>query len=930
MKGPGAAIGDDGIDRVLEVVRGLAREVGGDRASRAVSGDASLEGDVGLGSLERAELLVRLEAAFGRSFPDALLEAETPRQIAALISTEGEDGGPRIEGGSAPVREARDIGRRYETLCRALALRASDDPARPHAYLEGDEGREETVTYGTLYEEARHFGGGLRDRGVRPGDRVALMLPTGDRFLRAFQGILMAGGVPVPLYPPVRLDRLKDYGERQSGILRDSGSRLLVILEEARPLARILSGSCEVAVADEVSAFPGPVDPPPDDAAAPALIQYTSGSTGRPKGVLLTHANLLANIRAIAAGLSATPLEVGVSWLPLYHDMGLIGSWLFCMVLGYPLALLSPLSFLARPERWLWALHRHRGTLSAAPNFAYDLCARRVPESALEGLDLASWRCALNGAEPVSAETLDRFSRRFSPSGFRREAFLPVYGLAENSVALCFPPVGRGPRVDAIDRAAFEEAGRAEPSSGPNPLRVVSVGAPLPEHDVRIVDASGAPSPERQLGRLLFKGPSATPGYFGNAEATRALAGEDGFLDSGDLAYRADGEIFIAGRGKDLIIRAGRNLVPQEIEEVASAVEGIRKGAVVAFGIADATSGTESLVLVAESRSPRPEAVEAAVRERLASALDLVPDAIVLVKPGAVPKTPNGKVQRSEARELYRSGRLGAPARDPLLTRISLAMGLGLDAMGRVLSRVADALYGLFLAVVIGGGLLLAWPLALLLPRGARVHRLSAGVSRLLLRLAGFGLAIEGALPETRPLLLVANHASYLDIPVLLALLPLDFVFVAKHEVLRWPIVATFVRRALHITVDRGDKGQSLAAADAVADAVRAGKSVLVFPEGTFTRAAGLRPFRLGAFRTAIDTGVPLVPLALRGTRRALPADAFIPRRGSVTLFVGVPVSPRGGGWAGAVALRDEVQGTIAAHCGEPLLRMLAGGVPES
>src|SRR5438093_2408680 len=351
------------------------------------------------------------------------------------------------------------------TLHEVLWRRARAEPERPHVYLRGEDGRESTITYGQLLSEATAIAGGLRERGVQRGETVALMLPTGMDFLRCFQGILIAGAVPVPIYPPMRLDRLEEYAQRQSAILADAGVRLLVTIERARPIAASLRPAvptpAEVTTPSALAAEGGSWAEPEGRGSDPAFIQYTSGSTGRPKGVLLTHDSLLANIRAIAAGLEARPTDVGASWLPLYHDMGLIGSWLFCMRQGIPLALMSPQSFLSRPERWLWTIHERRATLSAAPNFAYELCARRIPDAALEGLDLSSWRCALNGAEPVSPDTLERFARRFAPYGLKREALMPVYGLAENSVALCVPPAGRGPRIARVDRATFEADGRA-------------------------------------------------------------------------------------------------------------------------------------------------------------------------------------------------------------------------------------------------------------------------------------------------------------------------------------------------------------------------------------------------------------------------------------------------------------------------------------
>ena len=326
----------------------------------------------------------------------------------------------------------------------------------------------------------------------------------------------------------------------------------------------------DVVTADELAQPARASRRPEGDGADPAFIQYTSGSTGQPKGVLLTHANLLANIRAIASGLELQPTDVGVSWLPLYHDMGLIGSWLMCLHNGVPLTLLPPTAFLARPERWLWAIHERRATLSVAPNFAYELMRPSHPGRGARRprpLVVARRSQRRRAGEPGDARALRaplRAARGFSP-----RAMTPVYGLAECSVALAFPPIGRGPRVDRVGRQAFERDGRAEPAAAGDAgaLEFVSAGRALPEHEIRIVDDEGHDVAERVVGRLVFRGPSMTSGYYRQPEATAAITLPGGWLDSGDLAYLAEGEIYICGRRKDLIIKGGRNLVPQEIEE---------------------------------------------------------------------------------------------------------------------------------------------------------------------------------------------------------------------------------------------------------------------------------------------------------------------------------------------------------------------------
>jgi 1-acyl-sn-glycerol-3-phosphate acyltransferase len=651
--------------------------------------------------------------------------------------------------------------------------------------------------------------------------------------------------------------------------------------------------------------------------------------------VLLTHDNLLANVRAIGAAVDVRPTDVGASWLPLYHDMGLIGTWLFCLHFGVPLVLMSPLAFLSRPERWLWAIHERRATLSPAPNFAYELCVRKVPDRALEDLDLSSWRLAFNGAEPVQPETLERFYGRFARCGFRREALLPVYGLAENSVALCVPPLDRGPKYDRVAREPFESAGRAEPADpqATDALEFVSVGVPIPEHEVRLVDEAGADVPDRTVGRLAFRGPSMMSGYFRQPEATAAITLPGGWLDSGDLAYRAEGEIHVAGRRKDLIIKGGRNLVPHEIEEVASSVEGIRKGCVVAFGLARADLGTESLVVVAETRAhdaAERDRLVAAVTEKVATAIGLPPDVVALVPPGAVPKTSSGKIRRSATRDMYQREELGRTPGTSFATRARVVAGSVGSALHARLLAIPRGLYAIWLALVIAGLVAVVWVPIALVPGRRLAWRLSRAGARALLFLAGCRTSAEGLerLPPPGSVLLASNHSSYADVIALLAILPREFAFVAKQEVLGWPIVGRVTRRAEHVTVERFDVARSVADMTKVARALEERRWVLLFPEGTFTRTAGLRPFRLGTFKTAVETGTPVVPVALRGTRAILRGEDRLPRPGRVHLWVGAPIAPEGEGWRAVVALRDRVAEAIAVHTGEPRLDLVAGG-PE-
>ncbi len=933
------------LELVLDEARAIALETGGERAGRAVTETASLERDIGLGSLEKVELVTRIERRAGRVLPDGVLQAETCAEIAAALEGAAPTAAPTLRRERAEAIEPLiSTGPRTlaPTVDRALALRAEEAPDRVTVFLTEDDGSERDITYGDLYGGATRIAAGLASRGISRGDTVALMLPTGFDFLRAFQGTLLLGAIAVPIYPPVRLDRLAEYAERQGAILRSAGVKIMITIPRAKVVAEILKSIVptltEVVSADDLAEDPharlrmSPQSSPED----PAFIQYTSGSTGSPKGVLLTHGNLMANLRAIGLGLEARPVEVGVSWLPLYHDMGLIGAWLFTMASAYPLALRSPLSFLSRPERWLQDIHRRRGTMSAAPNFAYELCVRRIRDEDIEGIDLSSWRCALNGAEPVRPETIERFVQRFSKYGFRRETMMPVFGLAESSVGLCIPRVQRGPRFDRVDRAAFEKGQAAPAAEGDAHANVfVCVGPALPEHGIRVVDEGGAILPERVVGRLLFRGPSMTSGYFRNEEATAAIRREGGFFDTGDLAYIADGELYITGRLKDLIIRGGRNLVAAEIEEAASETPGVRKGCVAAFGIAEGRSGTEQVVIVAEtkarSRDERDE-IERQIVDRVTTAIGGPPDVVRLVKPGSVLKTSSGKIRRNDTRALYLSGALGRDRADSILTRLKLAALLLKGASASGFARLALGVRGVWLYGILAIYAPISWVALLFLDRRA-ARRFEHVSARIALRLLTPQAAVTPGPPRLEPgkaALLVCNHASYLDVIALRALLDEDFIFVAKREVRRYPFVGRFVERCGHISVERRDAQQSAVDASQVTEALNRGERVLVFPEGTFTQADGVRPFRLGAFRAAADAGCAVIPLALKGTRRMLRDGQLIPRRGSVSLWVGDPLLPEGGSFRDLVALRDQAREAIGLASGEVILELVSAGVEQS
>jgi 1-acyl-sn-glycerol-3-phosphate acyltransferase len=916
-------------DRVLEIVAAVAREARPGLVPHATL-DSSLEKELGLDSLARVELMLRLERAFGASLPEqALATAETPRDLLRFLAS-SIGAAPRatdtsvaslVRGGAVrPPAHA-------QTLVEALEYHVERQPDRLTVHLY-EEDTAVPITYRALWEGATGYAASLAAAGLAPGERVAIMLPTCKEYLYCFYGALIAGAIPVPLYPPARLSTIEDHMTRHVGILRSAGAALMVTIPEAKALAWLLRAQVEtmrgVLVPADLEGG-GRYVPHAARAGDIAFLQYTSGTTGNPKGVVLTHENLLANVRAMAAAAKATDQDVFVSWLPLYHDMGLIGGCFATMYLGFPVVLMSPLAFLARPARWLHAIHRHRGTISGGPNFAYELCLRRIADEDMEGMDLSSWRFAFNGAEPVLPETLEGFAERFARWGFRRNALAPVYGLAECAVGLAFTPPGEPWRIDRVDRETFTRRGEAVPARAddPAPLRFVGCGTPIPGHYVRVVDAAGLELPERHEGSLQFRGPSATSGYYRNPEATRKLfSGE--WLNTGDRAYLADGHLFLTGREKDLIIRGGRNISPYELEQAVGNLAGVRRGCVAVFGVRDAASGTERVVVLAEMREADPSRHDALRRMINELAVNLIggpADDIVFAPPGTVPKTSSGKIRRNAAREYYERGSAAVKPQPVWLQFARLMLAGAAPQLRRLLRALAGLAFALRGYVVFA----LAFPIAFVAALTAPVPAcwaIGSFASRWFLRLAGIPVLASGLenLPRERPVVLAVNHTSYLDPVVLLALLAdyRGYAFVAKREFLRNWLMRRLLAGFGTLFVERFEVAKSAEHASELAEAARRGTSLIVFPEGTLTRNAGLMEFRTGAFQAAAAAGVPVVPVALRGVRSVMRDGTWYLRRVPVSVHFGAPIAPEGADWAAAVRLRDAVRAEILRHCGEP------------
>jgi len=523
------------------------------------------------------------------------------------------------------------------------------------------DGAEDSVAWGELHEQAKGYAASLQEQGVRPGDHVALLSPTTRQLVTAIQGTWLAGATIVVLPLPMRLSSIDEFVAQTRRRIRHADTRLVVADPELAAFVVPEPGDPPMVGFDDLTAG----DPtrwirPPDDPERLAILQFTSGSTSDPKGVMLPDRVLCANLDAVAEAAGLDPDDdVLVSWLPLYHDMGLVGLLTLPMSTGARLVLGAPQDFTARPSRWMEWISAYGGTATAGPNFSWVLATRALDRS--EPLDLSRLRVALNGAEPIDPDQVEAFVAAGRRHGLRPEAVFPAFGMAEVGIGGTFPAPLSGMVTDCVDRRVLETERYAAPTDpgAEGSRRLPLLGRPVPGLEIRIVDPdTGLALREREVGELEIRGTSVTPGYYRRPDANAELF-HDGWLRTGDLAYLLDGQLVMCGRIKDVIIVGGRNLFPEDVERAVGQLEGVRAGNVIAFGV-DGDRGRESLVVVAESRAVDDDltAVRRLVAERVRDAVGVPARDIVLVAPGTLPKTSSGKLQRSLCKRYYRDGRL--------------------------------------------------------------------------------------------------------------------------------------------------------------------------------------------------------------------------------------------------------------------------------
>ena len=519
------------------------------------------------------------------------------------------------------------------------------------------------LPYAELRRQAMSTARKLLSLGLKRGDRVAVVAETGPEFMAVFFGCQYAGFIPCPMPYTMYIGGKDSYIDRVAGMLAAAKAQTVVTGEDL--LAHITEGAARagarrVLTHTELQALPeAAAKLEPFQADEDAYIQYSSGSTSNPKGVLISQKAIMANARGIMRhGMRLTPDDRAFSWLPLYHDMGLVGFFLSPAMGQVSVDFLATTSFARRPALWLKLMSDNKSTITYSPSFGYDLAGRRINGDAVT-LDLSRLRIAGIGGDMVRPDVLDSFAAHLSVAGFRPEAFLPSYGMAETTLAISFIDADAPIRIDSIDRHALKHEGRAIPARGANARSFVVCGRPMPESTVEIRCERGSVLGERAVGRIFVNTPSLMSGYYHNDQTTAAVVGQDGFLDTGDMGYWLDGEIVITGRAKDLILHNGRNIWPQDIEWVAEQIELLRSGDVAAFAVEN-DEGEDEVTVLVQCRLQDMASVEelrhevAAVVHRSAG----VECRVVMVPPKSLPFTSSGKLSRAAAKQKFLSGEI--------------------------------------------------------------------------------------------------------------------------------------------------------------------------------------------------------------------------------------------------------------------------------
>ncbi len=804
------------VSTLLPITKAFLRESKAENCDYFLSMDDKFEADLGLGSLERLELFSQIETTLGvKLSPSEISTIQTLRDIVTILArSHGSQSLVVNQCDKATVQAVTIDPSKVTNLRDLLIMYTQRYPNRRHVVLLSGDGSEKEITYAMLYKQAGKISNALTTRGIQTGDHVALLLPSGEDFLYSFLGVIFSGAIPIPICPPESANQVGEYISQAVSILKKSDVRLLVTFGKFQKLAKFFRGFLPhllgVTTTNDLLKSEFYLPKLKISSSQAAFVQYTYGSAGNFKKIVLTHKNILENIRSILKLFEVTTSDITVSWLPLHHDTDLIVMWLANLYFGSTLVLYSSKNFLSRPESWLWTIHKYRATISAGPNFAYEICINKINDNTLLGLDLSSWRIAGNISEMVCAQTLKRFSEKFSQYGFKSKALTNVYVLSEGAILMCAGSILEDQKIDRIASHEFHQKNIAKPifEREKKYYEFVSCGSPIDNYQIRIVDEENTCLPERNIGMVHCKVRSMMCEYYRD-QAVSEKVFHGGWIDTGDLGYLAEGELYITGRRKDIITKEGKNYYPTEIEDIITMYSDLNFGQVVVFSSVENLSGIKKILAIVESKNNDKNShkiLKKQICQIVVKCLGFSLDDILIVTENVLPKTTNGKLRRYVCGEIYSQKNIRKIKNNIIIKLFNIYVRCFIAKTKKILTLCLRFFYTIYLFLVLISMASLTY-IAIRFFNRDNGEKIIKTASKITLRASFCSIEIDGInhIKSKKNMIFVSNHASYIDVLVLVAFLPGHFCYVAKSELKKSYFLRKILKTLEIVYVDRVD-----------------------------------------------------------------------------------------------------------------------------
>ncbi len=899
---------------IIKATQSFLIESGHKQAYRAVTLEKSLTYDLGIGSIERIELMQRLEKIFSiRLEENSIARADNLDVIYEEILNKLEQKQPEYHFVDH-IADLPEIDMRSaESLVDILLLGKQQDPLRTWLYLQNADGKEATLSYQELYNETINMACYLKEKGLRPGNKIVIALPTSCEFFYAFFASLLLGGRPIissPLLlkekkqslPPFLIDGDVDFVIAEDNLKSQLNLKKIIFLSPSDALD-VKHKDQNICINEKNNGVVG---------------LLTAGTTGDKKEILLRQESVLENIKSSIDAMSMSPSDIVVNWLPLNNSVSLISMCLTSLYAGIPLVLIDYNDFLQQPERWLWAIHFHQGTISVASDFDLAQCTQKIKFHTLDGLDISSCRVALVATDQPQVDTLNAFNQKFSPYGFKETCLTPAYALTENGALLTISNPGNKYQTDqaSLDRLLKENT--AEKTDTSLSIDYVNCGEVVGNNDIRIADSDGVVLKDRQIGKIQFSRPSSF-----EDDSRR-------WISSGDYGYTVNKSLFVIGREQGLIyLKESKQCYAKVIENLVGMLPDINANSVAAFN-----DSNENYILVVETTvdsASQHSNVREIVSKKLKQSGISTPEKIIFLKNNSLPRTLSGKIKRFQCKKDYENNSLGRELSPSLIQKIKVKSKKIWNILSGKIKFSLRVIYTFYVGIILVLTGPPGWIIIMCLPRKLGAKFLKLWCKFLFASMfCPIKYSEDPSVGESKtPIVYTANHTGYLDIVALISVLPSDISYIGKQELSDVGFLKKLMQHLGYIFVNPVDFTKTPGEIAEITETVKSGRSVLIFAEGTFTYATGLRPFKMGTFKIAAETMSPVCPVSIQGVRTVLRDGSCMFRPNFIKIHVSSLIFPVENSWSESLRLRDEAYKAIADNCGEKTISLIAAGPPK-